>query len=74
METKKRTVIKALSYRALVSAILAAISWAFTASVDQTVVITMLYAALATVGYYGHERIWNRVAWGTKRAIGANSF
>ena len=73
-ESKKRTVIKALSYRALVSAILAAISWAFTASVDQTAVITLLYAALATVGYYGHERVWNRIAWGTKRAIGGKFF
>ena len=69
MESKKRTVIKALSYRAFVSAILAAISWAFTASVDQTAIITMLYAALATIGYYGHERLWNRIAWGTKKTI-----
>ena len=64
MESKKRTAIKALSYRALVSAILAAISWAFTANVDQTAVITIVYAVLATIGYYGHERIWNRIAWG----------
>ena len=67
MESKKRTIIKALSYRGMVTAILAMISWAFTASIDQTAVITVVYAILATIGYYWHERIWNKLAWGTKK-------
>jgi uncharacterized membrane protein len=67
MESKKRTMIKALSYRGLVTAILAIISWTFTASIDQTAVITVAYAILATAGYYWHERIWNLISWGTKK-------
>ena len=43
MESKTRTMIKALSYRGLVTAI------------------------LATIGYYWHDRIWNKIAWGTKK-------
>jgi len=67
MESKKRTIIKAVSYRSLVTAILAVLSWIFTASIDQTALITILYAILATIGYYGHERLWNRISWETKR-------
>jgi len=69
MESKKRTMIKALSYRGLVTAILALISWTFTASVDQAAVIIVVYAVLATAGYYWHDRIWNRIAWGRKKGI-----
>lgn len=67
MESKKRTIIKAVSYRSLVTAILAMLSWIFTANIDQTALITILYAILATIGYYGHERVWNRISWETKR-------
>lgn len=49
MESKKRTIIKAVSYRSLVTAILAMLSWIFTANIDQTALITILYAILATV-------------------------
>lgn len=44
------------SYRGLVKAILVMISWTFTASIDQTAVITVVYAILATAGYYWHDR------------------
>lgn len=67
MESKKRTIIKAVSYRGLVTAILAVLSWTFTTNVHQTTIITLVYATLATIGYYGHERLWNRITWETKR-------
>jgi len=60
--------IKAMSYRGLVTVILAALSWTFTSNVDQTTIITVSYAILATVGYYGHERLWNKIMWETKRS------
>jgi uncharacterized membrane protein len=67
VESKKRTIIKAMTYRGLVTTILAVLSWTFTANVDQTTTITGAYAVLATVGYYGHERLWNRIIWQTKK-------
>lgn len=67
MESKRRAIVKAISYRGLVTAILAALSWTFTASADQTTLITVAYAILATIGYYGHERVWNRILWGTMK-------
>jgi uncharacterized membrane protein len=56
MESKKRTIIKAMSYRSLVTAILAALSWTFTSNADQITIITVTYAILATVGYYRHVK------------------
>ena len=66
MESKRRTITKAISYRALVTAILAALSWTLMAHAGQATIITVVYAILATIGYYGHERIWNRICWETK--------
>jgi uncharacterized membrane protein len=66
MESKKRTIIRAISYRALVTAILAMLSWTFTTNAGQTTIITLAYAILATIGFYGHERIWNSISWETK--------
>jgi uncharacterized membrane protein len=63
MESKKRTMVKAVSYRTLVTVILAVLSWMFTADANQTTFITVAYAILATAGYYGHERIWNKISW-----------
>ena len=73
MESKRRTIIKAISYRAPVTAILAVLSWTFTADANQTTLITVVYAILATTGYYGHERIWNRIGWETKAGLPIDS-
>ena len=69
MESKKRTIIKAISYRGLVTGLLAMLSWTFTANPSQTTIITVVYAILATLAYYGQERIWNRISWQTKEKL-----
>jgi uncharacterized membrane protein len=58
--------IRAISYRALATAILAVLSWTFTSNAGQMTIITVAYAILATIGYYGYERIWNRISLETK--------
>jgi uncharacterized membrane protein len=58
--------VKAISYRMCVTIILAVLSWIFTGNANQTTFITTIYAILATIAYYGHERIWNGIGWGTK--------
>ncbi len=62
-ESNKRIIAKTVSYRGVVMAILAAVSWIFTADAGQTTIITIVYAALATIAYYGHEKIWARINW-----------
>ena len=69
MESKKRTAIRAISYRIFVTIILGMLSWIFTRNTNQTAFITVIYAILATIAYYGHERLWNRINWGAKNKI-----
>jgi uncharacterized membrane protein len=63
MENKKRAVAKTLSYRVIVTILLAVISWIFTGDLSQTSGITIAFAIVATGVYYVHERIWAKVKW-----------
>lgn len=66
MEDKKRTIIRSITYRILVTILLGALSWVFTNDVYQTSAITVIYTVLATVIYYIHERAWMKVQWARK--------
>jgi uncharacterized membrane protein len=65
-ESRQRSVVKMLTYRVILTGLLAVISWIFTANVGQTTVITVVFSISATAIYYLHERIWNEIRWGTK--------
>lgn len=65
-DSRKRSIIKMLTYRAILTALLAAISWAFTGNLGQTTVITIVFSVTATVIYYVHERAWNSIRWGLR--------
>ncbi|NWG37794.1 DUF2061 domain-containing protein [Nitrososphaera sp.] len=69
METRKRSLVKMLSYRAILTGLLALISWIFTGNLQQTTIITIVFSVSATAIYYLHERIWNSVKWGTSRQV-----
>lgn len=70
MITKKRSVVKSLSYRCLCSAetfvatyCLAHFIWE-PSKLSGTVTAILFCTKLIT--YYMHERIWNKVKWGVK--------
>jgi hypothetical protein len=50
-ESKKRSIVKMLTYRAILTALLAIISWIFTGNLGQTTVITIVFSVSATVIY-----------------------
>jgi uncharacterized membrane protein len=62
-ESRKRSIVKMLSYRAILTALLATISWYFTSNLGQTTTITVIFSISATAVYYAHERLWNKVSW-----------
>ncbi len=62
-ESKKRSIVKMVTYRAVLTALLAIISWIFTGNLGQTTVITIVFSVSATVIYYIHERVWNGIKW-----------
>ena len=52
-------------YRALSTAVLAALAWIFSGNnATETSIVTILFTVFATVIYYVHERAWNNVKWG----------
>jgi uncharacterized membrane protein len=57
-ESRSLTVVKAITYRILVTFVLSVLSWIFTEDAAKTSAITIAYTILATVVYYLHERFW----------------
>jgi len=68
-----RSFAKTISYRVVVFALLAAITYYYTGDVGQTTVISIAFNVSGAVVYYLFERLWNAVTWGndlTPRAAG----
>jgi uncharacterized membrane protein len=63
-ESRKRSLVKMLVYRAIITVLLAVISWIFTGNLGQTTIITVVFSILASAIYYLHERMWNNIHWG----------
>ena len=63
-ETKKRTVVRMLTYR--VTAWLFTILWTylFTGNLGEATGFATLLHILLSVDYYIHERIWLKIKWG----------
>ena len=67
MDTRKRSWVKSITWRAVGVVILGAISYAVTRDLGATSVITLLFHGLRLILYYWHERLWERAAWGKIR-------
>lgn len=61
IESKKRSILKTISYRATLTIVLAVITYLYTGNIVQTSGITIMFSVVATIVYYIHERIWTRV-------------
>jgi uncharacterized membrane protein len=66
-ESRRRSIVKMITYRAILTALLAVISWVFTGNIGQATVITIVFSVSATVIYYLHERVWNGITWGRQQ-------
>jgi len=64
METKKRTVVRMLTYR--LTAWLFTIFWTywFTENISSATGFATALHVLLSVDYYIHERIWLKIKWG----------
>jgi uncharacterized membrane protein len=61
--SRRRSIVKTLSYRAIVTVILAVVTFGFTGNLYQTSTIAIAFGILATLTYYLHERLWSRIHW-----------
>ena len=60
MESKKRSIHKAISYRIICVLSILVIMLVFTKNVSQSVYVTIVFQTIQTALYYFHERIWVR--------------
>jgi uncharacterized membrane protein len=66
MENRKRSIAKAISWRALGTIDTMLISWLITGKLVLAVSIGTTELLTKTLLYYVHERIWNRIKFGRK--------
>ena len=60
----KRSLVKTITYRAVIVVMVFIISYFITGKTSQAIAITSWNAVLATIIYYFHERVWSRIHWG----------
>jgi uncharacterized membrane protein len=58
MESKKRSLFKAISYRVICVISMLITTYLITKNTTQSIYITIVFQAIQTVIYYLHERIW----------------
>ena len=67
METRKRSLVKAITYRIWVTIVAFGIAYWVTGSIEKSIQVIVLYLAGSMIVYYIHERIWvNYIKWGVE--------
>ena len=64
MDTTKRSIVKALTWRALASLATFIISYMLTGDIVAATGIASVQVFVNLFLYYVHERIWNKIDWG----------
>ncbi len=67
MDTTRRSIAKALSWRVLATAITASIVFGATGNLDFAATIGLIDTGIKFFIYFGHERLWNRISYGRKK-------
>ena len=65
IDQRKRSIAKTISWRVVATVTTIVIVYAFTSEVAVSFGIGAVEVATKMVLYYGHERTWSRVGWGT---------
>lgn len=65
--TTKRSIVKAFTYRAIIVVLDVSVIYLLTGRADIALGFTVISNVYTTVAYFLHERLWNKIAWGTQR-------
>ena len=68
LETKFRTIAKAITWQVLGLATTGALAWLHTGSVQDAITFALSTAAIGMTFFVVHERMWDRVTWGRSRS------
>ncbi len=66
MDSKRRSIAKALSWRAIATFITALIALLVTGEVAFAAKIGLLDTSIKFFAYFAHERFWQRIAYGRR--------
>ncbi len=69
MQTRRRSVVKAASYRLLATSMVFLLALLYTGELGSSVKIGLSAAIGKTLLYYLWERVWNRVQWGLEDSV-----
>ena len=64
MDSRRRSLAKAISYRIFATVITAVIVWAITGRLTLAFQIGLLDGVAKLAGYFAHERLWTRIKYG----------
>lgn len=67
MESRRRSVAKAISYRVLATLVTGLIAWVFTGRITTALQIGLVDGLMKLFGYFLHERLWTRIQYGLPR-------
>lgn len=65
-ETKRRSVVKAITWRTLGTLDTIVISYVLTGEIKTAISIGGIEVFTKMLLYFGHERIWNMIKWGKR--------
>jgi adenylylsulfate kinase len=68
METKRRSFIKALSWRVFATVITGSVAYALTGKAGFALEIGLIDTAIKIFVYFAHERVWQRIPYGRVEA------
>ena len=68
METHRRSIVKAMSWRIIATLTTFLVAYFFTKEVVLAMSIGFADAIIKVAIYYSHERLWNRISFGRKKA------
>lgn len=71
--TRKRSMVKAISWRFIATITGAAIVYFLTGDIGDSGKFIVLDVILKLMFYYGHERAWTMVGWGSAEEPAADS-
>ena len=63
-ETRTRSFVKSLVWRAIALTVTYVTAWLFTGSIEESLMIALIANAVKTFLYYGLERIFQQIEWG----------
>jgi adenylylsulfate kinase len=65
--TTKRSLVKAITYRAVIIVLDISVIYLLTGRVDVALGFMVISNIYTTAAYFIHERVWNKITWGIER-------